>query len=379
MTGSGASDRSLLDSVPNPVFCVGPDGHIIEANQASEHFFDLSRALLARRSLSDLVPAGSPLLALVEQVRQRNAGITEYAVDLVTQRAIAERLTGERLLDLYASPVANRAGHVIVVLQERSMADKMTRQLTHRGAARSVSAMSAMLAHEIKNPLSGIRGAAQLLEIDADDTARELTGLIRAEVDRIVRLVDRFEVFADGAPAPFAPINIHEVLDHVIRLAASGFARDIRVTKDYDPSLPPVFGNGDQLVQVMLNLIKNAAEAIHDFREDGEITVSTAYRPGVRVLVPSSGERISLPLEVCVVDNGPGIRESLIEHLFEPFVTTKASGTGLGLATVAKIVSDHGGVVECERVKRGTMFRILLPLHRPAAVRREAGSRTDAE
>ncbi|HRJ68861.1 MAG TPA: ATP-binding protein [Beijerinckiaceae bacterium] len=352
---------------------------MIEANQASEHFFDLSRALLARRSLSDLVPAGSPLLALIEQVRQRNAGITEYAVDLVTQRAIAERLTGERLLDLYASPVANRAGHVIVVLQERSMADKMTRQLTHRGAARSVSAMSAMLAHEIKNPLSGIRGAAQLLEIDADDTARELTGLIRAEVDRIVRLVDRFEVFADGAPAPFAPINIHEVLDHVIRLAASGFARDIRVTKDYDPSLPPVFGNGDQLVQVMLNLIKNAAEAIHDFREDGEITVSTAYRPGVRVLVPSSGERISLPLEVCVVDNGPGIRESLIEHLFEPFVTTKASGTGLGLATVAKIVSDHGGVVECERVKRGTMFRILLPLHRPAAVRREAGSRTDAE
>lgn len=379
MTDLPSSRPYLLDSVPNPVFCIGPDGHLSEANQACEHFFDLSRTLLTRRTLTDLVPAGSPLLALVEQVRQRGAGITEYAVDLATQRAIGERQPGERLLDLYASPVASRPDHVIVVLQERSMADKMTRQLTHRGAARSVSAMSAMLAHEIKNPLSGIRGAAQLLEIDADEPSRELTTLIRTEVDRIVRLVDRFEVFADGAPPPFSAINIHEVLDHVMRLASSGFARNIRFQQDYDPSLPPVFGNWDQLVQVMLNLIKNAAEAIHDSRDEGEIVVSTAYRPGVRVVVPSSGERTSLPLEVCVIDNGPGIPDSLVEHLFEPFVTTKASGTGLGLATVAKIVSDHGGVVECERVKRGTMFRILLPLHRPVVARRETGSRTDVE
>jgi two-component system nitrogen regulation sensor histidine kinase GlnL len=371
--------RQLLDSVPSPVLCLAPDDRIVGANQACELFFELSRGLLARRRLKELVPSDSPLLSLVSRVRERGAGVTEYGVEVVTQRAIGERQPGDRPLDIYASPVAAQPNHIIVVLQERAIAAKMSRQVTNRGATRSVSAMSAMLAHEIKNPLSGIRGAAQLLELDADDESRQLTTLIRTEVDRIVRLVDRFDVFSDAHAAPYGPINIHEVLDHVQRLAASGFARDIRFTQDYDPSLPPVDGNWDQLVQVMLNLIKNAAEAIHGHRADGEILVSTAYRPGVRFAVPSSGQHTSLPLEVCVIDNGPGVPDQLMEHLFEPFVTTKTTGSGLGLATVAKIVSDHGGVIECERVRRGTLFRILLPLHRETPSRRGQGIGPDAE
>ncbi len=203
------------------------------------------------------MPFGSPLLALVEQVRERGAAVNEYKVDLGTPRN-----PGERLVDLHVAPLPERPDHVVVMLQERTIADKMDRQLTHRGAARSVTALAAMLAHEIKNPLSGIRGAAQLLEQSAGDDDRTLTRLICDEADRIVKLVDRMEVFSDERPIEREPVNIHVVLDHVKRLAQSGFARHIKFVEDYDPSLPPVLANRDQLIQVFLNLVKNAAEAI---------------------------------------------------------------------------------------------------------------------
>lgn len=354
----GNFTRAILDAVPHPVVTLSETGQIVDANVAAESFFEVSLPVLRRRPFAEFVPFGSPLLGLIDQVRSRGAAVNEYRVDLGTPRT-----GGERVVDIHVAPVNERPGHVVVMLQERTIADKMDRQLTHRGAARSVSALASMLAHEIKNPLSGIRGAAQLLEQSAGDEDRALTRLICDEADRIVKLVDRMEVFSDERPVEREPVNIHAVLEHVRTLATSGFARHVRFVEEYDPSLPPVFANRDQLIQVFLNLVKNAAEAIEG-DADGEIQLTTAFRPGVRLTVPGTSSRVSLPLEFCVKDNGKGVPEDLLPHLFDPFVTTKPTGTGLGLALVAKIIGDHGGIVECDSQPRRTTFRVLLPMYR---------------
>lgn len=348
----------VLNTIRRPVIMIGTDGFITYANADAEDFFRLSATMLARQKLERFVPYDSPLMALVQQVRERHAPVNEYRVDISSPR-----LGGDKLVDLYAAPVIELPGSVVIMFQERSMADKIDRQMTHRGAARSVSGLAAMLAHEIKNPLSGIRGAAQLLELSASDEDRPLTRLITEETDRIVALVDRMEVFSDERPIDRVPVNIHVVLDRVKAIAANGFARKIRIVEIYDPSLPLVYANRDQLIQVFLNLVKNAAEAIGNM-PGGEITLKTAFRPGMRVSMPGSQERVSLPLEFKVQDNGSGVSEDLLPILFDPFITTKPNGSGLGLALVAKIVGEHGGIVECESTARGTSFRILMPAWR---------------
>ena len=222
--------------------------------------------------------------------------------------------------------------------------------------------MASVLAHEVKNPLSGIRGAAQLLETDATDEDRALTRLICEETDRIVKLVDRMSAFSEIRSVQHEKINIHAVLDHVKKVSQAGFARHIRFHERYDPSLPPVFGNKDQLIQIFLNLVKNAAESIGETRKDGDIELTSAFRPGVRLQIPGNKAPVSLPLEFCVRDNGPGVAPELVPYLYDPFVTTKATGTGLGLALVAKIIGDHGGTIECESSPRRTTFRVLMPI-----------------
>jgi len=350
----------ILKSMPHPVLLIDRDMHIEYVNDSAEEFFAASSAMLLGHPLNDIVAFGSPVLALIEQVFERGVSVNEYGVEIGTPRI------GDRQVDIQVTPLAEYPGHVLLLLQVRTMAQKMDRQLTHRGAARSVTGMAAILAHEIKNPLSGIRGAAQLLEISGSPEDKTLTRLICEETDRICKLVDRMEVFSDERPVPREPVNIHLVLGHVKQLAATGFARNIRIVEEYDPSLPPVLGDKDQLIQVFLNLVKNAAEAIGG--SEGEIVLTTAYRPGVRLSMPGSRDRVSLPLEICVIDDGAGVPDDLMEHLFDPFVTTKSSGTGLGLALVAKIIGDHGGIIECESLPRKTIFRVLLPMHTGATV-----------
>jgi two-component system, NtrC family, nitrogen regulation sensor histidine kinase GlnL len=275
-------------ALPNPILLVAPDGRVTDANPAAEAFFDISRSFLQRTNIDRLCGPNSALATLVRQAQEAGTSFNIYRADLSSPRQRTERLG-----DVHASPLPEQPGVVIVMIHERTIADKFNRQLSHRDSVRSVTALSAMLAHEIKNPLSGIRGAAQLLDAVVPDDDRVLTQLIRDETDRIVKLVDRFEMFSDGRMPPMEPVNIHVVLDHVRHLARSGFGRHIRITIDYDPSLPPVLCNKDQMIQVLLNLVKNAAEAIGTNSADGEIQLTTAYRPGVRMAVPGSGERPS--------------------------------------------------------------------------------------
>jgi two-component system, NtrC family, nitrogen regulation sensor histidine kinase GlnL len=290
-------------------------------------------------------------------VRELGGVVNEYAITVGTPR-----MGGERIVDLQTTNLVDEPHFIMVMLLRRSMAQKFDMQLSHQGAARSVSGMASMLAHEIKNPLSGIRGAAQLLEPGLADADRSLARLICDETDRIRDLVDQMEVFSDERPLERQPINIHVVLDRVKQLTMAGSDANISIHEDYDPSLPAVNGNHDQLVQVFLNLARNAVDAVMSQDDVREISFSTAFRPGMKLSVAGSPEKISLPLEVCIHDTGPGISEELLPHIFDPFVTSKPQGKGLGLALVAKIVRDHGGVVEYRPREKGATFRILLPL-----------------
>ena len=351
---------AMLSTLPVPTVLLDGENGFRYANQAAENFLGLSMLQLGHTGLEALLPPDNPIFALLAQVRAYGTTISDHDLTLESPRL------HKRGIILQAAPLAEEPGAVLLTLQDSSAARALDRQMAFRGAARSVSGMSAILAHEVKNPLSGIRGAAQLLEASVAEADRELTVLIRDEADRIRALVDRMEVFGEK-PIERRAVNIHRVLEHVRRIAQNGFAQPLRVTEIYDPSLPPVWGNRDQLVQVLLNLVKNAAEAIlsdHDLatRGGGEIVLTTAYQHGVRLALPGSGERQHLPLVVTVRDNGPGIEEDIRPHLFEPFVSGKPSGSGLGLALVAKIVGDHGGLIEVDSRPGRTEFRLCLPV-----------------
>lgn len=345
----------ILNVLGSVVVAVDVEAVIVYVNNAGEQFFQSSAGNLRGQRLDHLVPADSPLIALIRQARSAGNAVAEYHVPLASPRI------GHHVVNVQASPIMEDDGTIVLSIQERSLTAKIDRQLTHRGAARSVGAMAAMLAHEVKNPLAGIRGAAQLLEQSVRPEDKALTGLIRDETDRVCSLVDRMEVFSSAGRPQRGAVNIHEVLVRVRTLAENSFGRHLRFIENFDPSLPPVHGNRDELVQVFLNLVKNAAEAAPP--EGGEVTISTSYWHGVRFAVGGNHARTHLPLMICIQDNGEGIPEDITPHLFEPFVTSKPKGSGLGLALVAKIIGEHGGVIEFESKPKRTLFRVMLPMH----------------
>jgi two-component system nitrogen regulation sensor histidine kinase GlnL len=345
----------VLAALPDPVLVLDAGDAIHWVNPAAEQFFGAGSTSLRGISLASLVTADSPLVALVAMVRKHGSGLADHGVEVAGPRL------GSHRVDVRVSLILEVPGGLVVSVRPRSIAESMDSQLSYRGAARSVMGIARLLAHEVKNPLSGISGAAQLLEQNASEPDRELTRLIRQETDRICALIDTMDQFGEEGSVQVRPVNIHEVLGHVRKLAQGGFGRHVRFTERYDPSLPPAAADRNGLVQVFLNLVKNACEAAPE--QGGDIVLTTAYRHGVRVNVPGTRERMSLPLEISVLDNGPGVTEEMRAHLFDAFVTSKPGGTGLGLALVAKVVRDLRGVVEFESEPRRTIFRVRLPIY----------------
>lgn len=355
---ASAGDRSaVLETLPIAVIAVDEANRVTDANAAAEVLLGQSRTLLRGMPLRDMIAADNPLFALIAAARSQHISVTEYDLSLGGPRLEAAHMAVE------IAPMAEQPGHVVIAMLNRGIERRISQQQMGRDAARSVRAMAGMLAHEVKNPLSGIRGAAQLLEAKLAGADLQLAELIREETDRIVALINRMEMFTDDRPPRLEAVNIHEVLDRVRRLAQHGVGAQVEFQLRFDPSLPPVSGNRDMLIQAFFNLVRNAAEACPT--EGGVITLSTSYHTGLRLGERNRSWRHKRCICITVEDNGCGVPAHLQASLFDPFVSEKPGGKGLGLALVAKIVQDHAGIIEFTSELGHTQFAVMLPLYEP--------------
>ncbi len=356
MTGLAASaGPAIWASLPTPALIVDAADRIRDANPAAEAFFNASiRAMLGQPVLDRLL-AEAPL---VETFARLRAG--HQAMFIHTTRVQRADRT-ETACDIQAALVEGQPGMILLLITPQELSGHIDRAQALGASSRSAIGMAEMLAHEIKNPLAGIAGAAQLLDMTLSAEDRELTGLIVAETRRIVKLLEQVEQFGNLLPPAKVAVNIHDVLDRARKSAALGFANGMRIFTDYDPSLPPVPGDADQLLQVFLNLLKNAAEASGN--AGGTIRIRSFYDQALRIR-GKDGRAAALPINVEVVDDGPGIPPEIADAIFDPFVSGRENGTGLGLALVAKIIADHGGWISVQSVPGRTAFRISLPVLR---------------
>ncbi|MCC6006365.1 MAG: PAS domain-containing sensor histidine kinase [Rhodobacteraceae bacterium] len=349
---SPVRDEIVWASLPIPALIVDGENRIVAVNVPAEAFLNASLRVLEGQPVGERLNADSVLEDSLDRARERGSALFLNDVGLGT----SER--APVLCSVQIAPLSNDGSHLMMLIESREVAGRLGRAMQVKSAAKSAIGMAEMLAHEIKNPLAGITGAAQLLSMGLQGDDRELTELIVAETRRILLLLEQVEQFGNLRPPAQDAVNIHDVLDRARRSAVLGFAAHITFREEYDPSLPACRGDSNQLLQVVLNLIRNAAEAC---RDGGTIRLRTFYEMSLRVR-QSDGQQKGLPLQIEIVDDGPGIPPDMADAIFEPFVSGRENGTGLGLALVSKIISDHGGWIGVESAPGRTAFRISLPV-----------------
>ena len=352
------TEAQIFAILPNPVFVLDRDDRFIYLNQAAEIFFQSSQMMLLGTSLASLIPADSNFSSMVSRARTQATSVGDQGVEFAGPKI------GLKLINVQITPFGDAEPRLLVCIQERALAERLRGQSLFRGAARSIAAMAALLAHEVKNPLAGIKGAAQLLEADlvdanGDVNGQSLTRMIVEESDRVAALLDRMEGFAGGANLVLAPVNIHEILDHCLNLAQASYGAHTTIRRSYDPSLPLVNGHRDLLIQAFINVIKNASEATD---LNGKIVIKTSYSQGRRLTFAAVDGGSYAPVQVEVIDNGAGISEELRDHIFDPFVSGRSGGSGLGLTMVASVIADHGAMIDVESVPGQTVFRMNFPV-----------------
>ncbi|SLN60229.1 two-component system sensor histidine kinase NtrB [Roseisalinus antarcticus] len=345
-------DPNLWNSLPVPALLLGPDDTIVDSNPAAELFLNLSAKTIAGAPIWDKVMIDAAIEEPYARARARHTSLFVNDVDVGS---------GERppmQCNIQFAPLEGVDGHMLMMISPRELASRVTLNAASGKAARAAIGMSEMLAHEIKNPLAGITGAAQLLSMGLSNGDLELTDLIVAESRRIVQLLEQVEQFGNLRPPQSKSVNLHDLLDRARQSASIGFGAHMTYLEDYDPSLPPTWADADQLLQVLLNLLKNASEAGKD---GGIIRLHTFYEPSLRVR-NKLGEQVRLPLQVEIIDDGPGLPADIAAEIFEPFVSGRENGTGLGLALVSKIIAANGGWISVDSIPGRTVFRLSLPL-----------------
>jgi two-component system, NtrC family, nitrogen regulation sensor histidine kinase GlnL len=344
---------ALWATLPVPALLIDADDRILEVNSAGENFFNASMRALVGKPVLDRITIDANIDGTFERVRRDQGPMFLNNVDVSAGHAPPVEC------NVQIAPVAGAGGEVLIVMEPRQLAVKLGKSLGVKTAARSAIGMAEMLAHEIKNPLAGITGAAQLLSMGLSPEDQELTDLIVVESRRIVALLDQVEQFGNLRPPERTSVNIHDLLDRAQKSAEVGFAARMKLVEDYDPSLPNTYVDPDQLMQVFLNLLKNASEAAGG--GGGTIRIRTFYDHALRLRRPD-GSGTGLPLQVEICDDGPGLPPEIAGQVFEPFVSGRENGTGLGLALVSKIISDHDGWISVDSVPGQTKFRISLPV-----------------
>lgn len=342
-------------SLPLPALLIGPDNRIAEVNPAAETFLNASTRSLMGQPAFDRLAIDAPMDEALARARVNQSPLFINDVDVTT---------GERApvqCNIQVAPMHDNADVILMVISPRDIADRLGRAMQVKSAAKSAIGMAEMLAHEIKNPLAGISGAAQLIGMNLPPEDRELADLIVEETRRIVKLLEQVEQFGNLRPPERRAVNIHDALDRARKSATVGFAANMQIVEDYDPSLPATYADPDQLMQVFLNLIKNAAEACQRAGEGSTIRLHTFYDLSLRIR-GKDGRPAALPLQIEVIDDGPGIPPEIAADIFEPFVSGRENGTGLGLALVSKIISDHDGWISVDSVPGRTVFRVSLPM-----------------